>query len=75
MTRVMPDTSVYSATRNEAELAEFLSSPRRNASPNQCCLVAASARQHGLQVLTADAHFLKIPQVLAQHAHHTGHSK
>ncbi|MBI4278386.1 MAG: type II toxin-antitoxin system VapC family toxin [Armatimonadetes bacterium] len=29
--------------------------------------IAASAMEHGLRVLTLDAHYLKIPQILADH--------
>ncbi|MGH7543393.1 MAG: type II toxin-antitoxin system VapC family toxin [Gemmatimonadota bacterium] len=32
--------------------------------PTNDLWIAASAMQHGLRVLTADAHFLKIPQIL-----------
>jgi tRNA(fMet)-specific endonuclease VapC len=32
--------------------------------PNNDLWIAASAMQHGLKILTADRHFLKVPQVL-----------
>jgi len=35
--------------------------------PTNDLWIAASAMQHGLKVLTADAHYLKIPQVIAEH--------
>ena len=34
--------------------------------PTNDLWIAASAMQHGLTVLTADRHFLKVPQVLAR---------
>ena len=34
--------------------------------PTNDLWIAASAMQHGLAVLTADSHFLKIPQVLTR---------
>jgi len=35
--------------------------------PTNDIWIAASAMQHGLKVVTADAHFLKIPQILTEH--------
>lgn len=76
--------------RNEAELAEFLASPRvrvvaineetasRYAAivgglwtagtpiPTNDVWIAASAMQHGLEVLTADAHYALVPQIVVR---------
>jgi predicted nucleic acid-binding protein len=35
--------------------------------PTNDLWIAASAMQHGLKVLTADAHFLKVQQVITEH--------
>jgi tRNA(fMet)-specific endonuclease VapC len=35
--------------------------------PTNDLWIAASAMQHGLKVLTADAHFLKVPQIIAEY--------
>jgi predicted nucleic acid-binding protein len=35
--------------------------------PTNDLWIAASAMQHGLKVLTADGHYLKIPQVIAEY--------
>lgn len=36
--------------------------------PTNDIWIAASAMQHGLAVITTDAHFLKIPQILVWHS-------
>jgi len=38
--------------------------------PTNDLWIAASAMQHGLKVLTADAHYLKVPQVITEHVPH-----
>ena len=35
--------------------------------PTNDLWIASSAMQHGLKVLTADAHFLKVPQIIAEY--------
>ena len=74
--------------RNESELRTFLASPRvnvlnvdedtadryagildslwraRTPIPSNDLWIAASAMQHGLRILTTDAHYQKVPQVI-----------
>ncbi len=77
--------------KNERELEQFLSSPRVSLVdidqgtaeryavildalwkagtpiPTNDLWIAASAMQHGLRLLTTDAHFQKVPQVIVDH--------
>lgn len=80
-----------SSRKNQRELQAFMTSPRvhvaeiveatarRDAAildslwkagtpiPTNDIWIAATAMQHGLPVLTADAHFLKVAQILVHH--------
>ncbi len=55
MTRLLLDTSAYSAfKRGHRGMVDRLSE-------------AASAMEHGLELLTTDDHYLRIPQILVDH--------
>jgi predicted nucleic acid-binding protein len=55
----------YRPLRAEWILPPLLPMPKR--CPTNDIWIAANAMQHGLAVLTMDAHFQKIPQILAYH--------
>ncbi|MBI5379993.1 MAG: type II toxin-antitoxin system VapC family toxin [Nitrospirae bacterium] len=65
-----PRVSVVSVDAETAERYAAILSALWNAGtpiPTNDLWIAASAMQHGLRLLTTDAHYLKIPQVLVEH--------
>jgi predicted nucleic acid-binding protein len=65
-----PRVSLLPIDRETAERYAAISNSLREAGtpiPTNDVWIAASAMQHGLTLVTTDAHFLKVPQVLVRY--------